>query len=78
MTYILVPGYSPGEPAYSPSIQGQEVTGNTTPHPGFSGSPGSSPGPIYSWAGGVSGGNTPQHNEGGNTRDSIHDNSKCF
>ena len=61
------PSYSPGEPAYSPSIQGQEVTGNTTPHPGFSGSPGSSPGPIYSWAGGSSGGNTPQHHEGGNT-----------
>eukprot|EP00092_Neocalanus_flemingeri_P020387 GFUD01022085.1.p1 GENE.GFUD01022085.1~~GFUD01022085.1.p1 ORF type:complete len:1165 (+),score=332.33 GFUD01022085.1:40-3534(+) len=62
------PRYSPAEPAYSPSIQGHEVSGNTTPHPGHSGSPGSSPGPRYSWAGGVpgSGGNTPQHN-GGNT-----------
>jgi len=62
------PRYSPAEPAYSPSIQGQEVSGNTTPHPGHSCSPSSSPGPRYSWAGGVpgSGGNTPQHN-GGNT-----------
>merc|ERR1712142_1009751 len=62
------PRYSPAEPAYSPSIQGQEVSGNTTPHPGHNCSPSSSPGPRYSWAGGVpgSGGNTPQHN-GGNT-----------
>jgi len=62
------PRYSPAEPAYSPSIQGQEVSGNTTPHPGHTCSPSSSPGPRYSWAGGVpgSGGNTPQHN-GGNT-----------
>merc|ERR1712098_791780 len=61
------PSYSPGEPAYSPSLQGAEVTGNTTPHPAdysCSPSPSSSPGPKYSWAGGrVSGsaGNTPQH-----------------
>jgi len=66
------PRYSPAEPAYSPSIQGQEVSGNTTPHPGHSGSPSSSPGPRYSWAGGVpgSGGNTPQHN-GGNTPQGV-------
>jgi DNA-directed RNA polymerase II subunit RPB1 len=43
---------------YSPSIiQGSEVSGNTTPHPGASGSPLSSPGPRYSWSGG--GRNTP-------------------
>lgn len=66
------PKYSPAEPAYSPSIQGQEVSGNTTPHPGHSSSPSSSPGPRYSWAGGVpgSGGNTPQHN-GGNTPQGV-------
>ena len=51
---------------YSPSIQGSEVTGNTTPHPGpTDDSPLSSPGPRYSWSGGShqqlpSGRNTPQ------------------
>jgi len=62
------PTYS-GEPAYSPSIQGAEVTGNTTPHPDFSCSPSPSssplPAPRYSWAGGESGpgsaGNTPHY-----------------
>ena len=62
------PTYS-GEPAYSPSIQGAEVTGNTTPHPDFSCSPSPSSSPLsaprYSWAGGESGpgsaGNTPHH-----------------
>ena len=47
---------------YSPSIQGCEVSGNTTPHPGLSDSPLNSPGPRYSWSGGSqqpSGRNTP-------------------
>jgi len=56
--------YSPalvGGEGYSPSIQGAEVSGNTTPHPGASDSPlSTSPGPRYSWSGGnPSGRNTP-------------------
>merc|ERR1711892_88369 len=71
------PRYSPAEPAYSPSIQGQEVSGNTTPHPGHSYSPSSSPGPRYSWAGAVpvSGGNTPLTAETVNTPENIAEGS---